>query len=114
VAITGQVTDKGHADRLVKFLKEIGATRITKTEKSKTFTVKFTEPKESDHIQRYLMKNAAKGRQALNEILRGPQVNSSRRILELLSDGKPSAVALRKRVIAIARKKLPDFPRSDS
>jgi hypothetical protein len=64
-----------------------------------------------DPITQYLLSTGAVGRQKLNQILRNPPLNSSRRILDLLPDGSPSAVALRAQLIAIARTTIPNFPK---
>jgi hypothetical protein len=64
-----------------------------------------------DPIDKYLLATGAVGRKKLNDILRNPPLNSSRRILDLRSDGSPAAVALRAQLIAIARSTIPDFPK---
>jgi hypothetical protein len=64
-----------------------------------------------DPINQYLLSTGAVGRQKLNQILRNPPLSSSRRIFDLLGDGSPAAVALRAKLIAIARSTIPDFPK---
>lgn len=80
--------------------------------KQNTISVKFAaDAATQDPINKYLLATGAVGRQKLNQILRNPPLNSSRRILDLLGDGSPEAVALRARLIAIARSTIPDFPK---
>lgn len=108
--ISAKVMHEAHADRLVKALRKVGATRIKKTKKKDdTFVVKFTEPKEPDYLHQYLMREGAAGRAILNGILRNPPLGSSRTILSLLIDRSLEALSLRAKVIAIARSTIPDF-----
>jgi hypothetical protein len=107
ILLVARTRDKANADRLMKFLEKAGSTHIKEArEKDGTFVVKFTEP---NAIETYLRHKKSAGRKALNKILR--DLDSSRRILGLLLDGSPDAVALRSKVAAIARKEISDFPR---
>ena len=107
ILLVARTPDKANADRLMKVLKNAGSTHVKETrEKDGTFIVKFTEP---NGIESYLRHKKSEGRMALNKILRN--LNSSRRILGLLFDEGGDAVALRNKVIAIARKEISGFPR---
>jgi len=100
--------DGASADRVVKILKKAGSTHVQKTRENGAFTVKFTEP---SAIESYLRHRGVHGRKALNKILRNSPLNSPRRILGLLFDNSHDSIALRSKVIEIARKHLADFPR---
>jgi hypothetical protein len=100
--------DEANADRVVEILKKAGSTHAHKTRENGAFTIKFTEP---SAIESYLRHRGEHGRKALNKILQNSPLNSPRRILGLLFDNSPDGIALRSKVIAIARKHLADFPR---
>jgi hypothetical protein len=109
ILMVATTADKANADRVVRILKKAGSTHIKKTRKGKgAFVVEFTQPND---IEQYLLRKKAAGRKALNGILRNAPLNSSRRILGLLFDGSPDGVALKNKVVELARKTIPRFPR---
>jgi hypothetical protein len=89
-----------------------GAADLAALNKKATINVTFAaDAVTQDPISLYLSNAGAAGRARLNAILRNPPLSSPRRILDLLLDGSPEAVALRARVIQIARGSIADFPR---
>jgi hypothetical protein len=98
---------------LVKAVGDSGsAATIASMNKQSTIKVTFApDLATQDPINQYLLSTGAVGRQKLNQILRNPPFNSSRRILDLLGDGSPQAVALRAQLIVAARASIPDFPK---
>jgi hypothetical protein len=105
--LVAQTRDKTNADRLMKFLKKAGSTHVHGTyEKDGQCVVKFTRP---SAIEKYLLHRKSHGRRTLNKILK--KLGSRQRILALLFDGSSDAIALREKVIAIAREQISDFPR---
>jgi hypothetical protein len=106
VLLVARTRDKANADRLMKVIQKVGSTHAKKTkEKDKTFIVKFTVP---SGIELFLRRRKKRGRKSLNRILQ--DLGSSRRILGLMLDHSPEGIALRSKVVAVARKEIPDFP----
>jgi hypothetical protein len=101
------------SEGLVKAVGDSGsAATISSMTKQSTIKVTFaSDIATQDPINQYLLSTGAVGRAKLNQILRNPPFNSSRRILDLLGDGSPQAVTLRAQLIVAARASIPNFPK---
>jgi len=101
------------SEGLVKAVGDSGsAATIASMNKQSTIKVTFAPDfATQDPINQYLLSTGAVGRAKLNQILRNPPFNSSRRILDLLDDGSPQAAALRAQLIVAARASIPNFPK---